>query len=346
MGPGVMQVPAGLAPWAAAQLGIPGDAAIPVPVSGDASPRRYFRLAVGGRSYILVHAPPATEKNAEFLNVRELLERGGVRVPALHAADLERGFLLLGDLGDRLLLDELRDDTVDSCYATALDLLLRMAAIDPVDPALPAYDRALLAEELERFPQWFVQALLGQPWDARAQSAWAPLSTMLVDFALEQPTVLVHRDFHSRNLMPQTDGALAVIDFQDAVIGPITYDLVSLLRDCYVRWPPARVHGWVQAYRERLQAAGLLRGVDEAQFLRWFDLMGLQRHIKVLGTFARLYLRDGKPGYLADLPLVIRYVRETLAEHAHDSAAVNEFADWFEAALGAAIAEQPWSRPA
>jgi aminoglycoside/choline kinase family phosphotransferase len=331
---------ADLQDWAVARLGLERQTCRCAPVSGDASPRRYYRLVTAGASYILVHAPPATEKNVEFLAVRELLERAGVTVPVLHAADLERGFLLLGDLGDRLLLDALCDDTVDACYGAAFELLLRMGAIDPGDPAFPAYDHSLLSEELARFPQWFVQSLLDQPWDAAAQAAWEPLAAALVDSALEQPTVLVHRDFHSRNLMPQADGTLAVIDFQDAVIGPITYDLVSLLRDCYIRWPSQQVRDWALAYRRRLLAAERLAGVDEQQFLTWFDLMGLQRHIKVLGTFARLYLRDGKPAYLDDLPRVVDYVREILARHASQSDAICNFAAWFDAALLPAIGRQ------
>lgn len=313
-----------------------------MPVSGDASPRRYYRLATPGATYILVLAPPETEKNAEFLAVRELLERAGVTVPGLYAADLERGFLLLGDLGDRLLLEELRDDTVDACYSAAFELLLSIAGIDPGDPVFPVYDEDLLTEELERFPRWFVQSLLGQAWDAAAQGAWAPLAEALVGNALAQPMVLVHRDFHSRNLMPQSDGTLGVIDFQDAVMGPVTYDLVSLLRDCYIRWPSERVRDWALAYRQRLLAAGRLDAVGEQQFLNWFDLMGLQRHIKVLGTFARLYLRDGKPGYLADLPLVVDYVRETLGHYAGQVEALHDFAAWFDAALLPAIAQRTW----
>lgn len=328
--------------WAVARLGLERQASRLTPVSGDASPRRYYRLVTPGVTYILVLAPPETEKNAEFLDVRELLERAGVVVPGLYAADLERGFLLLGDLGDRLLLDELGEDTVDVCYTAAFELLLRFGDIDPGDPDFPRYDQALLAEELERFPRWFVQSLLGQPWDAAAKAAWAPLAEALVGNALAQPVVLVHRDFHSRNLMPQSDGALGVIDFQDAVMGPVTYDLVSLLRDCYIRWPSRRVRDWALAYRQRLLAAGRLDAVGEEQFLTWFDLMGLQRHIKVLGTFARLYLRDGKPGYLADMPRVVGYVRDTLGQYAGRFEALHDFADWFDTALSPVIARQSW----
>jgi hypothetical protein len=222
--------------------------------------------------------------------------------------------------------------------------LQQLAAAEIPDPHWSRYDEPLLREELSRFPHWFVGELLsvGAPPDA----IWLPLVSQLTANALEQPSVLVHRDFHSRNLMPQADGTLGVIDFQDAVWGPVTYDLVSLLRDCYVRWEPQRVVGWARAYLHQLQQAGSLQAVPEAVFLRWFDLMGLQRHLKVLGTFARLYLRDGKTAYLDDLPLVLRYVREILLQYRQESAAIAAFAAWFDAELTPVIAAQPWNRPA
>jgi aminoglycoside/choline kinase family phosphotransferase len=316
-------------------------------VAGDASNRRYFRTDVDGASYILVDAPPRTEKNQAFLAVRQLLADAGVRVPALYAADLERGYLVLGDLGDRLLLAELSTDSVDSQYRGAMNVLLQMAAIDSRETALPAYDRTLLAEELGRFPTWFVEKLLGQTPDAREQQLLAAAFDVLVGNALQQPAVLVHRDFHSRNLMPQPDGSLGVIDFQDAVLGPVTYDLVSLLRDCYIQWPAPQVQAWALAYHARLQAAGHLpSNVAPDRFLRWFDLMGLQRHIKVLGTFARLYLRDGKSVYLNDLPLVIAYVREIAARYAAAEPALGAFSEWFDNRLMPLVSRQDWGASA
>ncbi len=335
--------PQDLLPWALTALDRPQGRGTGLSVvAGDASHRRYFRLARGREQWILVHAPPATEKNDAFLRVRDLLAGAGVRVPRLYAADLERGYLLLEDLGDRLLLPALDAASVDTRYRQAFDLLLVMAAI-PRPPELPAYDRTLLAEELGRFPDWFAQRLLGCELAPEERELVDAAAEALIDSALEQPPVVVHRDFHSRNLMLCEQGELAVIDFQDAVYGPLTYDLVSLLRDCYIRWPAQRVSDWALAYRARLLERGLPAGPDPDRFLRWFDLMGLQRHLKVLGTFARLYLRDGKPGYLRDLPLVIDYVREILARYEGVEPALGALARWFDARLLPQIRRQPWS---
>ena len=336
-----------LLPWALAALGQPpATAALLLPVAGDASNRRYFRLQWLGQTAIAVEAPPATEKNREFLAIRELLERAGVRVPKLLGADLQQGFLLLEDLGDTLLLGELTAASADGHYAAALAMLRQLAAIDRAAQApLPAYDRALLAEELGRFPDWFLQRLLGPELGPVERSMLAELDGLLIGSALAQPQVLVHRDFHSRNLMCLPDGELAVIDFQDAVLGPVTYDLVSLLKDCYIHWPREQVRAWALTQRDALCAQGLLAPVDDATFLRWLDWMGLQRHLKVLGTFARLYLRDGKAGYLRDLPLVITHIRELLAAYAGETAVLDDFHGWFEERLLPVVAQQPWSAP-
>ncbi len=336
-----------LLPWALAVLELPGTtAATLLPVAGDASNRRYFRLHWSERTAIAVDAPPATEKNREFLALRQLLQRAGVRVPALLGADLEQGFMLLEDLGDQLLLAQLEQSTADDCYGRALAVVRQLAAIEPGALAnLPVYDRALLAEEFSRFPAWFLQQLLGLELADAERHLLAELDGLLIGSALAQPQVLVHRDFHSRNLMCLADGELAVIDFQDAVVGPVTYDPVSLLKDCYIRWPRQRVEAWALGHRDALVAQGLLPAVDDATFLRWLDWMGLQRHLKVLGTFARLYLRDGKSAYLRDLPLVISYIREVLAAHAGETGVLDEFRDWFEQKVLTAVARQPWSEP-
>jgi aminoglycoside/choline kinase family phosphotransferase len=337
-------VPVDLLPWALSALGASNnrqERSLSV-VAGDASNRRYFRLLLDAQSYVLAEAPPATEKNEAFLAVRELLDGAGVKVPALYAADLERGYLLLEDLGDNVLLPELNPDSVHGHYHAACGALRQMAALDAQRLALSPYDAELLGEELSRFADWFVVRLLGYSLDASEHALLGRLFTRLIDTALEQPRVLVHRDFHSRNLMLQANGQLAVIDFQDAVVGPVTYDLVSLLRDCYIQWPAGQVTDWALGQRDALHAEGLLPEVGDAAFLRWFDWMGLQRHIKVLGTFARLYLRDGKPAYLEDLPLVIAYVLEILDKYRSDEPVFGECLDWFESRLSPLIAQQGW----
>jgi aminoglycoside/choline kinase family phosphotransferase len=339
-------VPAELLPWALSSLGMATNGHTPAltVVAGDASNRRYFRFALAGQSYVVAQAPPATEKNEAFLAVREVLAGAGVKVPALYAVDMERGYLLLEDLGDRLLLPELDAGSVDRHYRSAFGVLRQIAALDSDRLDIPAYDQALLAEELSRFPRWFVQALLGYSPNNEELDLFYRFFARLIDSALQQPRVLVHRDFHSRNLMLREDGQLAVIDFQDAVVGPVTYDLVSLLRDCYIQWPAGRVGDWALEQRDALHARGLLPVVDDVCFLRWFDWMGLQRHIKVLGTFARLYLRDGKPAYLEDLPLVIHYVLEMLGKYAGVEAVFAEFNDWFGSRLSPLVARQDWSK--
>ena len=338
-------IPAELLPWALSSLGLASNGHAPAltVVAGDASNRRYFRLRLAGQSYVLAHAPPVTEKNEAFLAVREVLARAGVKVPALYAADMQRGYLLLEDLGDQVLLPELDAGSVDNHYHSALGVLREIAAVDTDQLDMPVYDQGLLAEELSRFPVWFVQELLGYSPDEEERDMLRRLFASLIDSALEQPRVLVHRDFHSRNLMLQEGGQLAVIDFQDAVVGPITYDLVSLLRDCYIQWPPGQVCDWALQQRDALHTQGFMPEVDDARFLRWFDWMGLQRHIKVLGTFARLYLRDGKSAYLDDLPLVVHYVLEMLGKYATEEAVFAEFNGWFSHRLSPLIAGQGWS---
>ncbi len=338
-------IPATLLAWAAEALP-PGNTVEQLRtsvVAGDASHRRYFRVCRGDSSYIAVEAPPATENTGAFLAVRGRLERAGVRVPKLLAADIARGFMLLEDLGDQLLLAELNPESVASCYREALGLARRIARVDMAEAGWAEYDSELLGEELQRFSEWFVSGLLGYALDSLESELIQAFSARLVGSALEQPQVLVHRDFHSRNLMRLADGELAVIDFQDAVRGPLTYDAVSLLRDCYIRWPAEQVTHWARQYRRDLVREGMPAGEDEAQFLRWFDWMGLQRHIKVLGTFARLHLRDGKSDYLDDLPMVLAYVREILTRYAGSDPWFARFLTWFDECLASRIAEQAWS---
>jgi N-acetylmuramate 1-kinase len=338
--------PAALLPWALSVLGVAASTSLPLlsAVAGDASHRRYFRFTHAAHSYVVVEAPPATEKNEAFLMVGALLAAAGVKVPALLGVDLARGFLLLEDLGDLLLLPALNPASVGSYYRRAFEVLAKMAVVDCSRNGLVEYDEPLLSEELGRFQEWFVEGLLGYIPTAAEQVQLRHFFVQLIDSALEQPRVLVHRDFHSRNLMLVGPEGLAVIDFQDAVVGPVTYDLVSLLRDCYIQWPVAQVQEWARTYRGLLRTHGLLADTHETVFLRWFDWMGLQRHIKVLGTFARLYLRDGKSAYLDDLPLVLHYVLEIVDKYAGEAPAFADFKVWFSLRLSPLIAQQEWSK--
>jgi len=286
------------------------------PASSDASFRRYFRASSGGQSYIVMDAPPAHEDVRPFIKISALLQEAGVQAPTIHAQDIDQGFLLLCDFGNRPYLDSLDTDTADSLYGDALDSLAKLKrGVDIRSCGLPPYDEALLRREMDLCPEWFLGGLLGRKPSPAEQALLERTWQTLVDSALEQPQVCVHRDYHSRNLMITEENNPGVLDFQDAVIGPVTYDLVSLLRDCYIAWPKERVDGWVRGYHRRLLDEGFIQETDPERFLRWFDLMGLQRHIKVLGIFARLNLRDGKPGYLGDLPRVMDYVLEASGRH-------------------------------
>ncbi len=278
-----------------------------VPASSDASFRRYFRLHLpDGETRIVMDAPPAHEDCCPFVAVNQRLEAAGVHVPHIHAQDLERGFLLLEDLGDRLYLGELDEASADRLYGEAMDTLLRIQRADA--SGLPDYDRALLAREMALFPDWLLEVHLGLDLAPAERRMLGSVFEHLIDNALAQPRVLVHRDYHSRNLLVCDADSPGVIDHQDAVFGPITYDLVSLLRDCYIAWPHERVAGWLEDYAEAAVAAGLLDEVQCARLPEWFDLMGVQRHLKAAGIFARLCHRDGKAGYLGDIPRTLGYI--------------------------------------
>ena len=309
-------------------------------VAGDGSFRRYYRAEASRGSAVLCDSPLAVEKNAEFLRIARALADAGVRVPRVYHADPRRGFFALEDLGRQTLLTRLSETSVDGYYATALAILRQLALADPRPFALADYDYRRLATEMGLFPEWFCEKLLKVSFNASAEAAFAALERALCKRALAQTQVLVHRDFHARNLMVLAGGELASIDFQDAVLGPITYDAVSLLRDCYVRWPPDRVRGWARDFRETLIAGGVSLP-EEPAFLIDFDWMGLQRHIKVLGIFARLYLRDNKAVYLQDLPRVLAYVSDVLAAYA-DEPALADFAHWFQGEIVPVARRQAW----
>ncbi|MBS0591120.1 MAG: phosphotransferase [Proteobacteria bacterium] len=293
------------------------------PASADASFRSYWRVDAGGATRIVMDAPPDKENLAPWLDIGARLRDAGLHAPEVFGVDLDRGFVLMEDLGDRAYLPALNTTSADSLYADALDALLTMQT--QVSPqGLPAFDDAFLTMELELMPTWFLDRHLGHTPGCEEWDVIEPAFRLLIETARAQPQVFMHRDFHSRNLMLYGDPHAAcenptahaahglranpgIIDFQGAVLGPIAYDLASLLRDCYIAWPIERVDAWVERYRQRLLASGVVHA-SGAQFRRWFDLTGLQRHIKVLGIFCRLHYRDGKPQYLADLPLVLDYV--------------------------------------
>ena len=279
------------------------------PASSDASFRRYFRVWYDGQTRIVMDAPPDKEDCRPFVAIAQALRGLGLNAPEVLAGDLDQGLLLLTDLGSRQYLAELDERSVSGLYGDALDALARLqTGGDPGSPLLPPYDSALLHREMELFRDWFLGRQLGFNLREDEHQVLDHTFALLADNALEQPKVWVHRDYHSRNLMVTDPDNPGVLDFQDAVVGAVTYDLVSLLRDCYVAWPRERVESWALAHRARLRALGMSGLDDAAQFLRWFDLMGVQRHLKAIGIFARLNLRDGKPGYLRDIPRTLGYV--------------------------------------
>jgi aminoglycoside/choline kinase family phosphotransferase len=301
--------------WIAALPGPPVERVLPA--SADASFRRYFRVHRGGATQIAMDAPPERESLDSWLRVARILAATGVSVPPVLAVDAEQGFVLMGDLGRQHYLEALGQGAdPEPLYADAVDALVRMQACGASEAAeLPNYDRELLMHEMELFPEWFLGRHLSLSPGAGDRATIASAFEWLCDQALAQPVVLVHRDYHSRNLLVRADANPGIVDFQDAVQGPISYDLVSLLKDCYVVWPRASLLAWLDRYRAGAAAAGLDVGADRDQFLGWFDRMGLQRHLKVLGIFARLWHRDGKPGYLNDIPRTLNYVRAASGDY-------------------------------
>ncbi len=275
-------------------------------VTGDAGFRCYYRLNTSP-SVLAVDSPPDKEKNSEFVAIAKLLRTLNVHAPQVLDWNREQGFLLVEDLGDQLYLPNLNDETAQQLYGEAITGIVKMQACPKRPADLPGYDRKLLLAEMNLLREWFIPQLLGAALSEADDATLDAAFQLLCDAALDQPQVLVHRDYHSRNLLLMAEGGPGVVDFQDAVWGACTYDLVSLLRDCYIYWPGDYVQDWALGYKKQAVEAGLFSDVDDAAFLRGFDLMGLQRHIKVLGIFARLYLRDNKPGYLNDIPLVIHY---------------------------------------
>jgi aminoglycoside/choline kinase family phosphotransferase len=274
------------------------------PLAGDASFRQYYRLHTNEAAYIAAYSPPATEDNAGFIKMSEAFLGLGLDVPQVLDHHPEEGFFLLTDLGDNTLLHHLTLQNADHYYQQALE---KLGKIQQCEVNLPTFDRAFMAKELDHFKYWFLEKHLGLTLSAHEETLLASAFSLLLDSATNQPQCCIHRDYHSRNLMILADDRLGILDFQDAMIGPITYDLASLIRDCYIAWPPEKVHQWALGFyhiflKEKISSSAL--------FLRYFDLMGMQRHLKAIFIFARKYHRDGVNTYLADIPRTLNYVLE------------------------------------
>jgi N-acetylmuramate 1-kinase len=315
-----------LTAWAAQQLHS-GTLAVQ-PASADASFRRYFRLSAGERSWIVMDAPPEREDCRPFVKVAALLAAAGVHVPRVLAQDFGRGFLLLSDLGTRTYLQALDPANASALFSDALDALVKWQLASRAG-VLPPYDATLLERELALFPEWYLGRHLGLVLEPAQAETLQGLFAQLVAAALVQPQVYVHRDYMPRNLMISEPNP-GVLDFQDAVYGPISYDVVSLFRDAYVSWPEEQVLDWTVCYWERARHAGLPVHADFGSFYRDFEWMGLQRHLKVLGIFARIHYRDGKPGYLNDTPRFLAYAR-AVAERYDELAPLARLLDLIEA---------------
>jgi len=297
----------GLQSWLRDGLGIAFDEI--APASGDASFRRYFRIQHGDESLIVMDAPPEKEDCVPFINIAAAMTKMGLNVPRVLQQNLEQGYLLLSDLGTVQYLEVLNEDSVDRLYGDALDALLLLQMAKEDQHLLPPYDHALLMREMELVREWYLEQHLGLTLNTAQHQLLNGAFELLAQSALTQPYTWVHRDYHSRNLMALDSDNPGVLDFQDAVFGPVTYDLVSLLKDCYIEWPREQVLMWVSRHYQQLIKQNIISDVDQSTFIKWFDLMGVQRHLKVLGIFARLNIRDNKPGYLKDIPRTLSYVR-------------------------------------
>ncbi|MGH1485793.1 MAG: aminoglycoside phosphotransferase family protein [Cellvibrionaceae bacterium] len=309
---------------------------------GDAGFRQYFRLNT--QPSLLAVCAPKTEGNSEsasyFATCAVALRKQGVPTPQVIAVDEQQNFLLIEDFGEQAFLDVLSAESADLLYSEALMVLLRLQQISETEIDLPHYDRNMLRQEMSLFSEWFVSQLLDYQLNDAERQLLDETFRFLEEQALSQPKVVVHKDYHSRNLIYREGEAPGVIDFQDAVLGPITYDVVSLLKDCYIHWSPEQVKRWLITYGNLAIELGVIPPVSEAQWLKWFDTMGLQRHIKVLGIFSRLSIRDGKSGYLDDMPLVWHYVTEAAGNFPETMA----FSYWCQETLLPLVKQQSWYR--
>lgn len=304
---------AALEHWLAGQFD--GAAYRLAPASEDASFRRYFRAHLAdGRTYIVMDAPPPQEDCAPFVRIAQLLREAGLHAPEVHAQDLAQGFLLLADLGTKTYLEALVAGDADALMCDATDALLRWQLATRPD-VLPPYDEALLQREMALFPDWYVARHLGRTLSSEQQGELQRIFALLARSALAQPKVFVHRDYMPRNLMVSQPNP-GVLDFQDAVTGPITYDMICLVRDAFLSWDEERVLDWSVRYWGKAKKAGLPVDADFGEFFRALEWMGLQRHLKVMGIFARLTYRDGKPKYVADTPRFVGYARAVAARYA------------------------------
>ena len=288
-----------------------------VTASADASFRRYFRVVQNTSSYIVMDAPPDREPIDLFLTVSKLLQSRDIHVPKIHYSDEELGFILMEDLGSTAYLDQLPENA-SQLYSDALVSLHKIQNTpstrptqDEANPGLPHYDSKAIQTELDVFEEWFLKHHLAREFSAQEKDIWNDLCLELIDVFNQQPQVWVHRDYHSRNLMVVPSRSPGVIDFQDMIVGPACYDLASLLKDCYIQWPRQKQLEWLEEYYRGINNTGQHQSFS--QYVEWFDLTGLQRHLKVLGVFSRLHYRDGKSSYLSDLPTVYRYIEEVLA---------------------------------
>jgi aminoglycoside/choline kinase family phosphotransferase len=282
-------------------------------LAGDASFRRYFRVKTKDKNFILMDAPPARECCKSFIRVDNFLLDNQIPVPQIYQEDLTQGFLLLEDFGDDVLLGLLNPNNADNYYHKAIDIVCKMQTAKWQDVSeLRAFDAAYILQDLMLLKEWFIEQLLEIQLSSQQEQIITYVFNELIAQITALPYAFTHRDYHSRNLMRLTDDSLGVLDFQDAMYGPVTYDLVSLLKDAYITWPRAKQESWLNYYYNKAQSLNLLNGMDQAQLYYAYDITGLQRHIKIIGNFARLCKRDGKDGYLRDIPRVMHYVIDVL----------------------------------
>ncbi len=330
--------------WSATQLRYTQNTAIDgtlIPLKGDASTRRYYRIrGHNQKSYIVVYAPPETEKNQQFINIAKNWLVQGIHAPVIFSVNLEQGFMLLEDFGVHTLLDVLkqRPKKCNELYQQAMSVLHRIQIIQPAtDFSLPRFDRTKMLKEMVLFDQWIATACLAMPCAGNQKKAVDLALNFVIDSALEQPYVTVHRDYHSRNIMPVKNN-LGILDFQDAVTGPVTYDIVSLLRDCYIDWSVSRVYQWLSEF---VSYTPSLKKVPQSTLNRWFDLMGLQRHLKAAGIFMRQWILNGNDFYLPDIPRVFSYIDYVCSLYKP----LQPLKTWIEQTILPGLQAQPWWQP-